>query len=182
VKAGFLIAGWLIFSLGSFWMFEGKYLIPVKAATASKSPVASKGKVTLTLAWGADCACSQDEVDHLRALTQRYSKSGLELKVLIPCEPQDAARALTAWNATGVPGKAQADPKGANCKQLGLTATPTVIVQDRQGRIVYRGSLHAGRFCHDSSLAFAEQAVEASLVGRTPTVKSVPYYGCAISF
>jgi hypothetical protein len=51
---------------------------------------------------------------------------------------------------------------------------------DARGRIVYTGAYNIGRYCTNERTAYAQQALEALLAGRTPPRAKTPFYGCQL--
>lgn len=74
------------------------------------------------------------------------------------------------------------DEGGVVARELGATSTPTVAILDSAGALRYLGWIDNERLPGEAGReAWAEQAIEALLAGRTDFPVRTPRYGCAIT-
>lgn len=179
-----LLAAWAAIVIGGFWRYEFQYLLPRGSskgtpAAFDHAQAAARGTgkgLELRIAWNPDCPCCQFEEDHVRSLSRDFPK--LKIRFLIP----DGERSdLDAWQREKLPGVAVLDPLAKQCQDARLYATPGCQIRDSSGAVLFRGSLHAGRFCGSDQLAFARRALEDVASGRLPRVPSIPFFGCEVN-
>lgn len=132
---------------------------------------------TVVWFWSVLCPCVEDCEERLRALTERYGPRGVRLLVAHPVDT-DSADDIEAKRARlGSPYVVHRDPGGRLARRLGITASGSVVVIDREGRLRYRGAfdddLYAPKVPHLAN------ALDALLAGRAPALaEAEPTYGC----
>jgi len=73
------------------------------------------------------------------------------------------------------------DKDGAVADRLGATHTPQIFVIDRSGVLRYRGALDNNREAGESGrTAYAEEALEAVLSGRSAAQPETKAFGCSL--
>jgi hypothetical protein len=184
MKFGFAIVGlWVLVSAGAFWHFELRYALPagspstVQRAAPGESLQTDKGPITLgsnqpiTLLdfTSADCACSQAIRGTIAELYRKYAPKHIRFVTV-----QEGKEDVT----TDVP--RVRDPAGNIARSFGVRATPSAVIIDSSGAVIYAGAYNRGRFCDDSQTAFVELALKAIASGRRPEIQRTPFFGCAI--
>lgn len=181
-----LLIGWAVMVVGGFWQFKGLYMVPVPpvvpppALGTAERPFVTGQVGTLVVAWNPDCPCSRSENAHMARLAETFLRQGVSVRVLVTATPGAQSEAEQGWVKAGLPMSHELDENGVKAEKLGISATPGAVLLDNGGRIVYRGSLHAARFCDSDDLAFAQRAMEQLVRGERIAHPEIPFYGCAL--
>lgn len=178
-----LVATWAVVSAAAFWKYEFKYALPTGKPTQVKE-VGKPLKLTTdagTLTIGptepitvldftsGDCSCSRFVRGHVTDLIHLYS-------------PQHVRFVTVLESADPVPSEVPtvSDSQGKLAARFGVKATPSAVILDRQGQVLYAGAYNQGRFCDNSQTAFVDLALEAIVQGHRPAIPRTPFYGCAV--
>lgn len=94
------------------------------------------GKVVLLDFWATWCAPCHLQADILRELYPEVSGRGVEFVAIAVGEPEDVVRDFVAEHPFPYP--ALVDPEDEMSAKLRILGLPTLIVVDREGKIVYR--------------------------------------------
>lgn len=198
---GLILAFWLVLIGVTYWRMELRFLTPAPrpAGAADIDPTqqppapvqqlqtdagarALHGRITLLNFWSPDCACSRFMEPHVRDLVARFQPHGVQLITVILTDDTRASEeeVLGWWRARGIRTPALVDWGGGLARQFGVWAGPAAVIVDARGRIVYTGAYNIGRYCTNERTAYAQQALEALLAGRTPPRAKTPFYGCQL--
>jgi hypothetical protein len=198
---GLILAFWLVLIGVTYWRMELRFLTPAPrpAGAADIDPTqqppapvqqlqtdagacALHGRITLLNFWSPDCACSRFMEPHVRDLVARFQPQGVQFITVILVDDARASdeEILGWWRARGVQTPALVDRGGLLARWFGVWAGPAAVVVDARGRIVYTGAYNIGRYCTNERTAYAQQALEALLAGRTPPRAKTPFYGCQL--
>jgi len=198
---GLILAFWLVLIGITYWRMELRFLTPAPrpAGAADIDPTQQPpapvqrlqtdagvrtihGRITLLNFWSPDCACSRFMEPHVRDLVARFQPHGVQLITVILVGDARASddEVLGRWRARGIETPALVDRGGALARRFGVWAGPAAVVVDARGRIVYTGAYNIGRYCTNERTAYAQQALEALLAGRTPPRAKTPFYGCQL--
>jgi len=198
---GLILAFWLVLIGITYWRMELRFLTPAPrpAGAADIDPTqqppapvqqlrtdagarALHGRITLLNFWSPDCACSRFMEPHVRDLVARFQPHGVQLITVILTDDTRASdeQVLGRWRARGIETPALVDRGGGLARRFGVWAGPAAVVVDARGRIVYTGAYNIGRYCTNERTAYAQQALEALLAGRTPPRAKTPFYGCQL--
>jgi hypothetical protein len=198
---GLILAFWLVLIGVTYWRMELRFLTPAPrpAGAADIDPTqqppapvqqlqtdagarALHGRITLLNFWSPDCACSRFMEPHVRDLVARFQPHGVQLITVILVDDARASdeQVLGRWRARGIQTPALVDRGGGLARRFGVWAGPAAVVVDARGRIVYTGAYNIGRYCTNERTAYAQQALEALLAGRTPPRAKTPFYGCQL--
>lgn len=187
MRTWLLIAAWTA-SVGlAFWQFEGRYLLPKHGREADRGAVArlaaSARGTTMLVVWDPSCPCSRFEEGYIRRLADEFQPRGVAVRILATTgdAPTTVAAVRREFTERRLPGRLVIDAGGRQARALGVAAAPGAVVLDADGRVRYSGALHAGRFCKDPKLAFAERALEDLLAGRDVATATVPFFGCGLT-
>ena len=198
---GLILAFWLVLIGVTYWRMELRFLTPAPRPAGAveidptqhpPAPVqqlqtdagarALHGRITLLNFWSPDCACSRFMEPHVRDLVARFQPQGVQFITVILVDDARASdeEILGWWRARGVQTPALVDRGGGLARRFGVWAGPAAVVVDTRGRIVYTGAYNIGRYCSNERTAYAQQALEALLAGRTPPRAKTPFYGCQL--
>lgn len=173
MRTGALLTAWVALTLAGFWIYDGRYRLPVEGRVATNPHEATAlavpgAKATLLAFYTPGCGCSRFAESHIASLARRFSPRGLRIVTVVEGRGE----------APRFDGLVQ-DPNGRLARALGVSAAPGAVVLDAKGRTAYVGGFNVARFCDDARSAYAEQAVVAVLAGRRPARPRGPFYGCA---
>lgn len=198
---GLILTFWLALIGITYWRMELRFLTPVArpAGVAAVDPTTQPsapilrlhtdsgnyplhGAITLLNFWSPECACSRFMEPHVRMLVERFQPRGVQFITVILVDDSRVSESaiLERWRARAIPTPALVDRGGAFARQFGVWAGPAAVIVDARGRIIYTGAYNIGRYCDNERTAYAQQALEAVLAGRTPPRASTPFYGCKL--
>ena len=135
-------------SLGKVLNIQGKRF-GTNAAIGLNSP-AYKNKVVLIHYWSSDVPLCQVEIPQLRDMAVKYGKAGFA--VLSISLDRDPAALKNYVTSTKMPGELIYEPGGINSRlatEMGIWTMPTMLLVDKQGRVINR-DIHAAEL--DSEL------------------------------
>lgn len=96
----------------------------------------SAGKMTLLDFWASWCGPCRESVPDLKALQRTYGSDQLEVVSVNEDKNENAGRSFAADN--GMNWNVEFDPQGATAREHGVSAFPTFILMDGNGREVQR--------------------------------------------
>jgi peroxiredoxin len=137
------------------------------------------GKVVVINFWSAECPWSERTDRALLATLNQLA----EWVALLPIasnenEPDEQLREAARQRGLRL---VLRDSGGRAADLYDARTTPHAFVLDRTGILRYQGAVDDVTFRHRTpSRWYVEEAVEALLEGRLPTVQDAPPYGCAI--
>jgi len=169
---------------GGMWYFVYRYALPaappsrverlnsreVLTDTRGKAiPLSGSASITLLDFTSSECGCSQFVKSDVERLAQKYTERGVHVVHILEDE-----------SSGGATGEFVSDAHGVIAKRFGVGATPGAVVIRGDGEVVYAGAYNRARFCDDVDSAYADQAIDAALRGKKPSVRRTPFFGCAV--
>lgn len=138
-----------------------------------------RGRIVAINFWSAECPHVERTDARMLASLERW---GAQVVLLaIASNANESAGALENASRSRGPLTVMQDTGSVVADRYAAQVTPEVFVVDRAGILRYRGAVD------DVSLRqrvptrfYLEEAVEALLSGRLPTVTEVPAFGCSI--
>lgn len=134
---------------------------------------------------GTECPVSNGYAPAMQRLADKYAPLGVRF-VGVYCEPEVTADAARRHGEEyGLKFPRLLDPTHALVGQTGAKTMPTMVVVGASGAIVYRGRIDdrwspQGKRRDAPRTRELEDALEAHLAGRTPTVGETPTFGCPL--
>lgn len=187
-----LAAAWVGVSLlgiaGLFWHQDWRYSQPTPPPAGMEPPPlgshlgpppgwAGSGRALLVHVYNPNCPCSRFAEEHLVALARRFGET-LDVVLLVEgdAEAADSRPALARLPRLS-------DPTGQLAARYGVWTTPTAVLLDASGTLVYRGNYSASRYCTDRSREYVRLALEGLLgpagAADQRVVAPAPY-GCPL--
>jgi peroxiredoxin len=151
------------------------------AQGASISLESYSGKVVVFVFWSFKCPVSLAYDDRVEKLRSQYRDKGVFV-FGVATGANDKADEIRA-NAANL--KIQfpvlLDTEGDLAEKLAATHTPEVFILDRDAVLRYRGAFDNNKKQGESGrIAYAEDAIDAILSGRTAPVSETRPFGCSI--
>ncbi len=131
-----------------------------------------------TVIWFSSCTCRcvADCEQRIRDLLARYEGKDVRF-VSIDSNPHDtAADIVELRKRLGSPYAIDRDVNGLTMRLLGIKASASVAVLDREGRLRYRGAIDDDRY--EPQVSYVHGAVDAILAGSDVDPVEETSYGC----
>jgi hypothetical protein len=148
-------------------------------------PLEGDGVITVLVFVSADCPISNRYAPELRRLFERYSPRGVAFRLVYPTPEETAAVVRAHVREFGFPFAAVRDPEHSLVARAKVAVTPEVAVFVR-GELAYHGRIDDqqvdfGQARLEPTRRDLEDALEAVLASRVPSVTYAPAVGCAIA-
>lgn len=153
-------------------------------STLSGEPVelaalASSREATVLVFWASDCPCVRRYEARMEAIAARHPAVQVLAVASNAGDGREHVRRVAKERGLLLP--LLMDEGGALARTLAVRSTPTVVVLDRAGRLVFRGWIDNEREPGESGrVAYLDDALDAMLSGR-PFASRSPVYGCPIT-
>jgi len=149
--------------------------------THSLESYLSSGKVVVLCFWSFKCPVSLAYNRRLEALQEKYRPRGVAVLGIASNANESPAEIERNTANLNLPFPVLIDKDGAVADRLGATHTPQIFVIDRSGVLRYRGALDNNREAGESGrTAYAEEALEAVLSGRSAAQPETKAFGCSL--
>ena len=187
-----LVWAWIVGSLalvaGLFWHQDWRYSQPTPRPPWLEPPTLGtrvgpppgwaghRDRALLLHVYNPECPCSRFAEEHLLGLATRFAGQ-LDVVLLVQgdADAVESRRALAHLPRI-------ADPLGQVAAFYGAWSTPTAVLLDRSGTLVFRGNYNASRYCVDPKREFVRLALEG-LMGpgeAAPPIVAPAPYGCPL--
>ncbi|MBK8481997.1 MAG: redoxin domain-containing protein [Proteobacteria bacterium] len=137
---------------------------------------------TVLVWWATRCPCVARYQQRIEALGRSFPPERVALLAIASNADDDLATVAREVRRRGMHTSVVLDPRGQLAQAFGARTTPSTIVLNRRGQVVFHGWIDnerepgvAGRQPH------ARRAIAATLAGRTPNERTTPVYGCLIT-
>lgn len=139
------------------------------------------GKIVVIVTWSYKCPSSIRYTNRLDVLQRKYDKSRVAVIGLSAGDNENAAAIRANMANLGIHFPVLLDRDGRVADMLGATHIPGVFIIDEKSRLRYRGAIDNDRNIGDPKrAAYAEDAVEALVSGRSVAVQETEAKGCMI--
>ena len=138
-----------------------------------------RGKIVIVNFWSCECPHSERTDRSTMACLVQWGEEVAMLSIAAN-RSESTHSVVEAVNARRLP-RVLIDAEHVVADLYEAVTTPHVFVLDRDGILRYRGAVDDVRFRQPKATRFfLEEAVEALLDGRLPTLEETSAYGCAI--
>src|SRR5687767_3670370 len=138
-----------------------------------------RGKIVIINFWSAECPHSERTDHYLVDLIEAWNGDVVMLPIAAN-RSESIPMVEQASNARQIP-TVLLDTQQLVTDSYGAVTTPHVFVLDGEGILRYRGAVDNITFRRrEATRFFLQEAVEALLRGRLPTLSETPAYGCTI--
>jgi peroxiredoxin len=158
----------------------GNFQLPDVSGT-TRSLQSYSGKIVILVFWSFKCPVSLAYDDRIEMLQKEYAVKGVAVLGVASGanETADEIRANTSNLKIGFP--VLLDSEGNLAGILGATHTPGIFILDGSANLRYRGSLDNNKKPGESGrAAYAEDAINALLAGRSVAIPETRPFGCGI--
>lgn len=164
---------------------------PLEAACALKTldgarydlgAAVQHSRAVLLVFWSTECPCVRRYQARVEELLRRYGPSRVTILGVDSNAgetPADIQRVLQERRVT-IP--VVRDPGGKLAEAVGARSTPTAIILDEKGEVIFRGWIDNEREPGaEDREPYVERALDALLAGSRDFSKRSPVYGCRIT-
>jgi peroxiredoxin len=138
-----------------------------------------RGRIVIVNFWSCECPHSERTDRSTMACLVQWGDD-VQLLSIASNRSESISSVIEVVNARRLP-RVLIDAEHVVADLYEAVATPQVFVVDRDGVLRYRGAVDDVTFRkRQATRFFLEEAVEALLAGRLPTLTETPAYGCAI--
>jgi thioredoxin-related protein len=135
----------------------------------------------VVILWQRSCPCVKRYEERVRNLYKKYKKLGIEFVYLSSNTNETFEQAQAEYSTRNMPLIFIHDEEGHFAKAAQAKSTPTVLLLNKEGDIVYMGWIdNERREGEKKREAYLENALEEYLLGNPITIKTSPIFGCAI--
>lgn len=139
--------------------------------------------VTVYVAVGTHCPSTQAYSERLAELSTMYAKKKVDFLFVYPDRNDDHAAQVAFHRQKSFGGKLIDDKGGRIAHLLGAQRTTEVFVVDKQGMLVFHGSVDDSR--DDPRTVkqhYAAEAIDAALAGKPVSIASTQVFACGIHY
>lgn len=134
-------------------------------------------KPTLYIANSTTCPYCTVYIDRMKALETAYMAKGVDVVHVYPVREQTAEAKAAHHAAKGFQGGMIVDQDAAFAKALEIHKTPTAILTDANGKIVYRGRIDDNAQAAKVHVHELADAIDATLAGKAVQVATTEPFG-----
>ncbi len=141
-----------------------------------------RGKIVVFHFWSAQCPFVVRYEERLQNLTKDFSDKGVEVLGIASNKTESADKIKTVAEERRVNYPILLDPDQSIANKFGAITTPHVFIVDKEGHLVYEGSVDDQGWKDDNPItkSYARDAVEALLSGSPVPVSHTSTFGCSV--
>ncbi|MBT1710932.1 redoxin domain-containing protein [Fulvivirgaceae bacterium PWU5] len=140
--------------------------------------------LTVWVFLAVDCPISQKYISELRRMDSVYTAHKLRVRGIVPgkINPNEVKTFVDEY---AIKFPVSIDRDFTDVRRFHATITPEAILVDRQGQILYQGAIDnwffdLGKYRQRVTEHYLQDAIDAALQGKTPTVRKTEAVGCII--
>jgi len=158
------------------------YLKAADGGFVTVSELANGRDATVLVFWSSTCPCVRRYQERVDSLLDRYPADRVRVIGISSNAGETFEKVLKTAGDRGVRIPIYRDEGGFVAKSMGAQSTPTVVVIDKAGNILFFGWLDNEHLPGDSSRKpWLDLAIEGILNGRRDFSARTPTYGCTIT-
>ena len=157
--------------------YKNKIRRPADPSKEEAFDTSAQTKPTVYIANSTTCPYCTVYIDRLKALETKYMAKGVDVVHVYPVREQTAEAKAAHHAAKGFQGGLIADQDAAFAKALDIHKTPTVILTDATGKIVYRGRIDDNAKAEKVHVNELADALDATLAGKPVAVATTEPFG-----
>lgn len=151
------------------------------ASTYRLQDIVDEHEATVIVFWQPNCPCVRRYQARVNELFDRYSPDGLAFMHVSSNSNETYEEVLEEYRKRKVPLPLMRDEGGYLAKAMSVRGTPTALVINQRGEVVYMGWLDNERNVKQPGRnAYLEDAIKDVIAKRPIKVPTSPMFGCAI--
>lgn len=157
-------------------------LVALDGGEVSVAQLTARHELTVLVWWSSSCPCVARYEARMQALRARHPGPQVGVYALVSNADETMAGVQAETRKRGFDLPVLFDPGARLAGELGVRSTPTVVLLDREGRLLFKGWIDNEREPGEPDREpWLDQALEARLAGRTDHMKRSPTWGCPIT-
>lgn len=157
-------------------------LVALDGSEVSVAHLTARHELTVFSWWASSCPCVARYEARLQALRARHPEAKVGVYAIVSNADETLAgvKAETAKRGLDLP--VLFDPGARLASELGVRSTPTVVLFDREGQLLFKGWMDNERQPGEPNREpWLDRAIEARLAGRTDHMTRSPTWGCPVT-
>jgi thiol-disulfide isomerase/thioredoxin len=159
------------FALATLWAFPTCFL-----SAPQDSSVDSRAEVNFFLS--TDCPVAQRQAPRMAALVSEFKKRKISFRAYFPNALETSAKITSYLKERKLDVPFVIDRKAVQAKRFEVEVVPTVILVDKQGKILYFGAFDDAKASNQVRKSYLRIALEDHLAGRSIRAKFGKPFGC----
>jgi peroxiredoxin len=140
-----------------------------------------QGRIVVLEFWSFKCPVSLAYRERMQELEKKFRPRGVVFLAIASNRNEPPVEVARNAQNLKMSYPVLLDTDGAVAERMGATHAPSVFILDRGGVLRYRGAIDNNKMPGQGGrVAYAEDAVEALLAGRTVQVPETREFGCTI--
>jgi len=158
----------------------GNFQLPDVSGTTRSLQSYSATLVVLVF-WSFKCPVSLVYGERMERLQKKYADKGVVIFGIDSSDNESSAEIRANLNHLRLAVPVLLDSEGSLAEKLGATHTPSVFILDGDGVLRYKGALDNNKRTEERGrVAYAEDAIDALLAGRSVAISETKPFGCGL--
>jgi thioredoxin-related protein len=137
---------------------------------------------TVLFWWAIECPCVERFQKRIHALKEAYANDKVAFLAIASNVDDDAARIQMVAQKRQFQLPIVIDTHSLFANLLNIQTTPTVVLFDKKGNLVFKGWIDNERTANQAGrIAYLENAIKETLAHKPVTLERTPTYGCMIT-
>lgn len=157
-------------------------LVALDGSEVSVAQLTSRHELTVFSWWASSCPCVARYEARLQALRARHPVAKVGVYAIVSNADETLAGVKAETTKRGLDLPVLFDPGARLAGELGVRSTPTVVLFDREGQLLFKGWMDNERQPGEPNREpWLDQAIEARLAGQTDHMTRSPTWGCPVT-
>lgn len=157
-------------------------LVALDGSEVSVAQLTGRHELTVFSWWASSCPCVARYEARLQALRARHPEAKVGVYAIVSNADETLAGVKAETTKRGLDLPVLFDPGARLAGELGVRSTPTVVLFDREGQLLFKGWMDNERQPGEPNREpWLDQAIETRLAGRTDHMTRSPTWGCPIT-
>lgn len=157
-------------------------LVALDGSEVSVAQLTGRHELTVFSWWASSCPCVARYEARLQALRARHPEAKVGVYAIVSNADETLAGVKAEITKRGLDLPVLFDPGARLAGELGVRSTPTVVLFDREGQLLFKGWMDNERQPGEPNREpWLDQAIETRLAGGTDHMTRSPTWGCPIT-